>query len=307
MPRLPRLLRWATRILGGLFCLVVVALGIGTAYQAIAGDVDETRYKPPGRLIDVGGRHLHLYCTGHGSPTVVLEAGLGWGLGTWRQVQPNVAKTTQVCSYDRAGYGWSDVGPSPRTSSQVSSDLHLLLQKAGVQAPLVLVGHSLGGLYVQYYAATYPAEVSGMVLVESSHEDQGNDPPPSRLFLLAMKGLGATGLARLLFRYGDSSMNAVYSSNKTYATPFEELAVVAESADELREAHLSLGNKPLVVLTAGRSDTDTSWHRMQLDLVTRSSNSKRIIVEGSGHMIQNDRPDVVIEAIRAVVEKSGHP
>ncbi len=146
-----------------------------------------------------------------------------------------------------------------------------------------------------------------MVLVESSHEDQGNDPPPSRLFLLAMKGLGATGLARLLFRYGDSSMNAVYSSNKTYATPFEELAVVAESADELREAHLSLGNKPLVVLTAGRSDTDTSWHRMQLDLVTRSSNSKRIIVEGSGHMIQNDRPDVVIEAIRAVVEKSGHP
>lgn len=307
MPRLPRYLRWVTRIIGGMFCLVVIALAVGAIYQAIAGDVDETRYKPPGRLVDIGGRHLHLYCTGRGSPTVILEAGLGWGLGTWRHVQPQVAETTRVCSYDRAGYGWSDVGPSPRTSSQVSSDLHILLQKAGVQAPLVLVGHSLGGLYLQHYAATYPADVSGMVLIDSSHEDQGNDPPPSRLFLLAMKGLGATGLARLLFRYGDSSMNAVYSSNKTYNTPFEELAVVAKSADELRKARLSLGNKPLIVLTAQRSDSDESFHRMQLDLLTRSSNSKRIVVEGSGHMIQNDRPDVVIAAIRDVVEKSRHP
>src|SRR5690349_13639774 len=138
MPRLPRYLRWAARIVGGLFCLVVVALAFGTAYQAIAGDIDETRYRPPGRLIDIGGRHMHLDCTGHGSPTVVLEAGLGWGAGTWRQVQPKVAEMTQVCSYDRAGYGWSDVGPLPRTSSQVSSDLHILLQKAGVQNPLVL-------------------------------------------------------------------------------------------------------------------------------------------------------------------------
>lgn len=307
MPRLPRYVRWATRIVAGIFCLVVVALALGTTYQAIAGDVDETRYKPPGRLVDIGGRNLHLYCTGHESPTVILEAGLGWGLGTWREVQPKVTETTEVCSYDRAGYGWSDVGPSPRTSSQVSSDLHILLQKAGVHAPLVLVGHSLGGLYVQHYAATYPAEACGMVLVESSHEEQGNDPPPSRLFLLAMKGLGATGLARLVFRYGDSSMNAVYSSNKTYATPFEELAVVATSADELRNARLSLGNKPLIVLTAGRSDSDESWHRMQLDLLTRSSNSKRIVVENSGHMIQNDQPDVVIAAIRAVVEKCRHP
>jgi pimeloyl-ACP methyl ester carboxylesterase len=306
MPQLRRYLRWAVRIVGGIFCLVVVGLAIGALYQAIAGNVDETRYKSPGRLVDIGGRRLHLYCTGQGSPTVILEAGLGWGLGTWRNVQPSVSQTTQVCSYDRAGYGWSDVGPSPRTSSQVSSDLHTLLQKAGVHPPLVLVGHSLGGLYVQHYAATFPAEVSGMVLVDSSHEDQGNDPP-SRLFLLAMKGLGASGLGRFFIRYGDSSMNAMYSSNKTIAATIEELAVVTKSADELRKAHLSLGNKPLIVLTAGRNDSDDSWHRMQLDLLTRSSNSQRIVVDNSGHRIQNDRPDEVIAAIRDVVEGSRHP
>ena len=144
------------------------------------------------------------------------------------------------------------------------------------------------------------------VLVDSSHEDQGNDPP-SRLFLVAMKGVGATGLGRFFIRYGDSSMNAMYSSNKTIAATIEELAVVTKSAEELRKAHLSLGNKPLIVLTAGRNDSDDSWHRMQMDLLTRSSNSKRIVVDNSGHRVQNDRPDEVIAAIHDVVERSRRP
>jgi len=298
-------LRWTARIVAGIVCLVVVGLAAGAAYQAIAGDVDETRYPPPGILVDIGGRRLHLYCIGNGSPVVVLEAGLGWGLGAWRYVQPGVAQTTQVCSYDRAGYGWSDVGPSPRTSSQVSTDLHMLLQRADVHPPFVLVGHSIGGLYLQYFAATYAAEVAGMVLVESSHQDQGNDPSLG-VMLVIMKGLTPTGLPRLLFRYGDASMNAIYSSNKTIATPIDELAVVAKSADEVRQTRLSLGNKPLIVLTSGRNDSDDAWHRMQLDLLTRSSNGKRIVVEDSGHRVPNDRPDVVIAAIRAVVEQSRH-
>ena len=101
-------------------------------------------------------------------------------------------------------------------------------------------------------------------------------------------------------------MNAIYSSNKTIATPIDELAVVAKSADEVRQTRLSLGNKPLIVLTSGRNDSDDAWHRMQLDLLTRSSNAKRIVVEDSGHRVPNDRPDVVIAAIRAVVEQSRH-
>ena len=102
-------------------------------------------------------------------------------------------------------------------------------------------------------------------------------------------------------------MNAMYSSNKTVAATIEELAVVTKSAEELRKAHLSLGNKPLIVLTARRNDSDDSWHRMQLDLLTRSSNSKRIVVDNSGHRVQNDRPDEVIAAIHDVVERSRRP
>ena len=306
MPKLRRYFRWTARIVGGIVGLVIVGLAAGAVYQAVAGDVDETRYPPPGRLVDIGGRRLHLYCIGHGSPAVILEAGLGWGLGAWRHVQPSVAQTTQVCSYDRAGYGWSDVGPSPRTSSQVSSDLHMLLRAADVHPPFVLVGHSIGGLYAQHFAAAYTAEVAGMVLVESSHEDQGNDPSLP-VMLAAMKALTPTGLPRLMFRYGDSSMNAMYSSNKTIATPIRELAVIAKSTDEVRQARLSLGNEPLIVLTSAPTDADDSFHRMQLDLLTRSSNSKRIVVERSGHRVPSDRPDVVIAAIRDVVEQSRHP
>ncbi len=306
MPQVRRTLGWALRIVGGILSLVFVALAFGAIYQAIAGNVDVTKYKPPGRLVDIGGRRLHLYCTGHGSPTVILEAGLGWGMGTWRNVQPRVAEFAQVCSYDRAGYGWSDPDPSPRTSSEVVSDLHTLLQEAGVRPPYVLVGHSIGGLYMQLYAATYPSDVSGMVLLDSLHEDQGRSPP-SRLFIGVMKALGATGVARLLFRYGDPSMDAVYSSNKSYEAPFEEISVIARSADEVRGAHLSLGNKPLIVLTSGRSEADSSWRRMQLELLTHASNSKRIVVENSGHRIQNERPEAVIAAIRDAVEKSRQP
>jgi len=102
-------------------------------------------------------------------------------------------------------------------------------------------------------------------------------------------------------------MDAVYSSNKSQAAPFDEISVIARSADEVRKAHLSLGNKPLIVLTSGRSDADSSWHRMQLELLTHSPNSKRIVVENSGHRIQNERPEVVIAAIRDVVEKSRQP
>jgi len=198
MPQVRRILRWALRIAGAILGLVVVALAFGTVYQSIAGNIDETKYKAPGQLVDIGGRHLHLYRTGHGSPTVILESGLGWGLGTWRDVQAGAAEFTQVCSYDRAGYGWSDPDPSPRTSSEIVRDLHTLLQKAGVQPPYVLVGHSIGGLYMQLYAATYPSDVSGMVLLDSSHEEQGHDPP-SRPLLGVMKAIGVTGVSRLLF------------------------------------------------------------------------------------------------------------
>jgi len=146
-----------------------------TAVDASAQDSTDTPpYPAPGRLVDVGGWRLHLNCTGEarpGQPTVILESGVGDFSVEWSLVQPHVAEFARVCSYDRAGDGWSDVGPHPRTFRQIVYELHMLLGRAGEHAPFVLVGHSYGGWLVRLYQSTYPAEVAGMVLVEAGADD----------------------------------------------------------------------------------------------------------------------------------------
>ena len=127
--------------------------------------------EPPGKLIDIGGRRLHLYSTGEGEPTVVLESGAGGFSLEWALVQQGVAGFARVVSYDRAGYAWSDPGPTPRTMQQIARELHDALGRADIKPPYVLVGHSYGGLVVRTFAQRYPDEVAGMVLVDSSHED----------------------------------------------------------------------------------------------------------------------------------------
>lgn len=129
-------------------------------------------YPPLGELVDVGGRRLHVNCTGKGSPTVIMEAGAGDFSFDWSLVQPQVAKSARVCAYDRGGYAWSDSGPMPRTMKQIVYELHTGLAKAGIKPPYVFVGHSRGGLVVRVYAKQYPKEVAGMVLIDSSHENQ---------------------------------------------------------------------------------------------------------------------------------------
>jgi pimeloyl-ACP methyl ester carboxylesterase len=139
---------------------------------------------PPGRLIDLGGWRLHLNCTGEArasQPTVILEAGAGDFSVDWSLVQPGVARFARVCSYDRAGSGWSDLGPRPRTMHQIVSELHALLEKAGKRPPYVLVGHSYGGWLVRLYQSTYPSEVAGMVLVESGADDPWRKTPEKGL------------------------------------------------------------------------------------------------------------------------------
>jgi pimeloyl-ACP methyl ester carboxylesterase len=126
---------------------------------------------PPGVLVDIGGYRLHLHCSGSGSPVVLLEAGAGDFSSDWSLVQPAVSQVTRVCSYDRAGYAWSDAGPLPRTIRQVTSELHAMIGAAGLPAPLVLVGHSLGGLYARAFAAAHPDQVAGVVLIDAAHED----------------------------------------------------------------------------------------------------------------------------------------
>jgi pimeloyl-ACP methyl ester carboxylesterase len=128
-------------------------------------------FKPPGKLVDVGGYRLHLHCTGRGEPAVVLIAGSGDFSFDWSLAQPGVSRFARVCSYDRAGLAWSDPGPTPRTMRQDASELHTLLRAAGLKPPYVLVGHSIGGLIARVYGEQYPKEVAGMVLVDPTHED----------------------------------------------------------------------------------------------------------------------------------------
>ncbi|HEX8473487.1 MAG TPA: alpha/beta hydrolase [Pyrinomonadaceae bacterium] len=153
------------KVTATVFLLLVSVIAVGQQKDK------KTTHPPPGKLVDVGGYRLHLNCTGKNGPTVVLIAGAGDFSFDWGLMQPEVSRFTRVCSYDRAGLAWSDPGPTPRTMRQDAYELHTLLKTARVQAPYVLVGHSIGGLIARVYAEQYPAEVAGMVLVDSTHED----------------------------------------------------------------------------------------------------------------------------------------
>ena len=160
----PRDLVWT----GGIAAVLLALATLGALRESAAEAGDARAYPPPGRMVDVGGHRLHINCVGTGSPTVVIDAGWGDWSATWSSwVQPGVATSTRVCTYDRAGYGYSEPGPLPRTAERVAQELHTLLQRADVPGPYVMVGHSLGGAHVRVFAHAYPDEVAGVVLIES--------------------------------------------------------------------------------------------------------------------------------------------
>lgn len=256
-----------------------------------------------GTAIDIGGRTLWLSCTGAGKATVILEAGLGADHRSWAAVQPAVAQFTRVCSYDRAGLGQSEPAPTPRTSQDVVQDLHQLLQKAGETGPYILVGHSFGGLHVQLFAHTYPAEVLGLVLVDAVHEEWWSRaaallPPPA-----------ADDSARLQnFR---QFMTVDYADPAKTAEGIDIPATVAQ----LQQAG-SLGDTPLLVLVAGMPTVLAPGlptalesqlnHLLQQtlpeELLARSSLSMRLPVEDSGHNIPQEQPDAVVVAVRTMLD-----
>jgi pimeloyl-ACP methyl ester carboxylesterase len=287
---------------------------------------------PIGRLVDIGGYRLHLACQGKGSPTVVMEAAIGETGLLWSLVQPAVAQTTQACVYDRAGLGWSDPSPSPRTAAVMVEELHTLLATAEVPGPYVLVGHSFGGLLVRLHATRYPQEVAGLVLVDSAHEDQYRRAPSEIRELLPQVEEQARqqfeGL-KVLIESGslDAGMLPVppglpASAADTFralvaASPKHVDSFIAEQqAVEAIHAELrvtSLGDLPLVVLSHGQpmampglSDEvnqtyEQLWQELQAELAGLSSQGRLIVAEGSGHYIQLERPQLVIDAIAEVV------
>jgi pimeloyl-ACP methyl ester carboxylesterase len=308
---------------------------------------------PPGKLVDVGGWRLHLNCTGSNKgkrPTVVLESGAGDFSFDWSLVQPGISSFTRVCSYDRAGNAWSDLGPRPRTMKQIAYELHTALLNTGSKGPYVLVGQSIGGLLMRTFAGQYPKEVAGIVLVDSTHEDtqlflngkiqrmrelaQGRTIPPIQTAIpVSDKALSVEERQQLedfLKQIGPPKIEPPFdrlplpiqqvrlwalAQPQHYAAdndPYwgEEFAEIYAA----RKTHeYPLGDTPLIVLTRGKSeypDTEEGKQlnadrkRMQLDLLKLSRNSKQIIATTSGHHIQLDDPELVIDAVRQLVDSS---
>ena len=191
--------RWTTRVLVGLCSLIVVTALTGALYQTVATRKDLAVTPPPGQLVDIGGYRLHLWCTGNGAPAVILDTGLGGSSAGWYFVQPDVARFTRVCSYDRAGMGYSDPGPSPRTARRIASELATLLDRSGIAGPVVLVGASIAGFNVRVFASDHPERAAGLVLVDASHEADRHEVPPMARFVPLLSTVGVLRLFGVSF------------------------------------------------------------------------------------------------------------
>lgn len=331
-----RLWLWAKRILLGLLALLILLLITGAIYEALGRRSAAIRYPPRGAMVDIGGRRMHIDCRGTGAPTVILEAGLGTGGSMdWALVHDRLAGFTRTCAYDRAGVMWSDPKSAPQRGSAVADDLHATLKAAGISGPLVLVAHSIGGPYARTYVGRYGDQVAGLVMVDPSTPDQvarlgkatGANVHPGRASLLfhAASALSWTGIVRLATSgTGDkrlpsdaaASMAAYASTSIKGATA--ELDGFDQSMDDARAVR-SFGNRPLIVLTAmapftaaqlkglGMTTAEgarfkAQWQVLHAEQARFSTRGRQQIVPDATHYIQFDRPDVVVAAVRAVVD-----
>jgi pimeloyl-ACP methyl ester carboxylesterase len=332
------IVRRLAKIAAALVIILALLVASGIIYQVISEASDLHRYLPPGSLYDVGGYRLQLNCSGNGSPTIILESGLGGPGLQWLLVQQELAKSNRVCSYDRAGLGWSDAGPRPRTSQQMVKELHALLQAAGVPGPYVLVGHSLGGFNVRLYAHQYPTETAAVVLVAAGSEDDYAKMPPeyqkidaanrqSNQLLGVLSRLGLTRLAGktgllasftgLFARFppeAQAEMEALtFYRSQYWATSYDELSAVDQSKSQVAAAG-SLGSLPLVVLSASpdvsrlpasfpvQQIVDT-FRLLQDELAGLSTNTVHIVCDTCDHYVPMTDPARVVDAINQALAR----
>ncbi len=312
-----------------------LALGalVGVGTEAVIRSRVAHEHPAPGRLVDIGGRQMQIDCRGTGAPTVVFESGLDLlGSTSWAAVHDSIASTTRACAYSRAGILWSDRAPKPFTADGVATDLRATLSHAGETVPVVLVGHSIGGVYALQYTKRFGADVAGLVLVDASHPDQlrqmeaatGKSMAPTAGPLTVAASLARTGLVRLLAP--DLNQPNAPAASRDAPGAYVPASLPA-GVNELKavpatlaaaESSRSLGERPLVVLTAAQPSSAQQlkemaltaeqgdrllavWLRLQTDEATWSTNSRQEILKDASHYIQFDRPDAVIRAVRHVV------
>lgn len=320
---------------------VVLSIATGIAVVAAvssatnAAILHHARALTPGSMYLVGGYRMHMNCMGSGSPTLILDAGLGNDSLIWGGVQPALAKDTRVCAYDRAGWGLSQAVPGPQDANHIADELHGLMDAAGIHGQVVLMGHSIAGIYIRAYASRYPAQVAGLIFVDASTPLQDEDPvlgarmphgSPPWMRLLLVKVVMALGVPRWLGACSRHLLGFSAGAQKRQDADFCDPHVDA-GVGEMLHFHQSgeetvhdgpYGDLPVLVLSSDPAkqmadhlshvEVDT-WERMQENLKRLSTHSQRIIARGSGHNIHLDRPDLIEREVPLFIEqiRETHP
>jgi pimeloyl-ACP methyl ester carboxylesterase len=316
--------------------VLVVGVGISSCVNAVLTESFRAKHPEPGADYLVNGKRMHLNCTGAGSPTIVLDSGLGWDSLEWGGVQPALARATRVCSYDRPGFGLSEAQTGPRDAVHIAGELHALLGAAGVSGKIVLMGHSIAGMYIRAYASRYPEQVAGLVFVDSSTPLQNRDPRlntgqgtgmPLWESILQMRAAAIVGYPRLKGECATPEAGADVKLDRTMASMLGEdlcrvhyKAVQAEydgfDASGQETVHTGpFGDLPILVISADTTKEISSpsptarelefantWDGMQENLKNLSTRGRRIIAKGSGHNITLERPDVMEREVPQFIE-----
>jgi pimeloyl-ACP methyl ester carboxylesterase len=314
-----------------LIFVVVLAIA-GVIYQTAATESDQRNYPPPGVLVNVGGYKMHIYCMGEGSPTVILDSANMGTVSNWAWIQPELAKSTRVCTYDRADSGWSDLSPQPNDTKQNAQALHTLLTNANVPGPYILVGHSFGGLYVRMFAEIYPDEVAGIVFIEGTLPDglQALGKPdvmpnaPAAEMMDGTPFISRLGILRLVGFPGTdpdlpepqrSELQAYLSSTRlaeSLKRQYHLFPTLLAQVRPLYEAS-SLGNIPVAVVLGSEGDGGIpEWRDLFAAQAALSTNNIMVTVDGANHVSLVDRQEHALQTsavIRKVIEaaRSGQP
>jgi pimeloyl-ACP methyl ester carboxylesterase len=314
----PGFLGWIMWSILGLFLFLIFLAVIGAVYQVVGSAADARQFHPPGKLVDAGGHKLHIYCMGEGKTTIILDH-LGDGNSAeWALIQPELAKTTRACAYDRAGFGWSDPGPLPRTAGRAAVELHNALEKAGISGPYMLVGHSYGADVMELFASRYPQETAGLVLVDPGIYDTPDLPAELKedtdsAFMKAAPVLSRVGLLRLADRFGfgittgdlPADQAAAYRALRQKTAFWDQLLKVNESMPETSaelRAVSSLGNIPLIVLSADQPDDSyrRAWTEFNRRALSLSQQSEFRMVPGANHSSLVNQKEFAAQVAQAI-------